>query len=937
MVKIRKITRENPLSAKRRYRPEGGTAFRALGQIAQDAYDNFLEPLAIEEMEQRAEEDWRGYAKDVMANNRIAGPQQTTRARDGSGDDVSRFSRPPPVSTTGLQGLVDQTEGGGDYDTLFGFSNRSGPFAGTRISQMTIGQLKEFSKVSGEYGQWVASQVGRVATPMGRYQIIGTTLRSAAKALGLSDDTVFNRETQDRLFNHLATERIKGKKTMAGKRNALRQEWEGFKHVSDEQLDQAIQDFEAGKEIAADTRAALEQTSDGEQIASDTMEVLFPGENVAPAAQTEQGGQQDAPQDGRSVVASRGSSVTIRTSDGRLEPRLYSPASGPILQAYNAAASVAALSEVSTQAQIDLLNLSQEYRTDPQGFQQAAESYIETVTESFDERMRGDIRATMADEVQRRTLGIIDEKHRDIQARADNSSRALVKRLSQDYADAIAAGDEGEIARTRAELDDVLYAREQLPGVSWTPEQSENVFLEAQRTADRISKKRRADQEKEWKSELNLIVKARKEGLTAANEAILSNPEVWAAHPDLAREAQAMVLFQNQVPSFQQMTPAQMDAAIEEMERNPISEEFQMDILDSARSIRDTQAAGFDEDPIKRAQAVLENKPPEIGKFDPMNPQGFIDGIEARVDYVNSTLVGEGYISDPVYLSKEEVSIFSEVMSKEMPDEVRGIAAQTLVEGFGEAAVDVFDQMEVPAEIALAGKLTAAGGPPEVMQTVLSGQRMLDDGLVKVPSRMSRLETFPEDFQTALSDLPVAVEENFAQVRDLAQTIYAGTVAGKELTDEQQDAAMQSAINLALGQGKDAKGRTTGGVQKINDNPVWLPIGVSGEEVEKSLDFIGQTMKVENIRLFRGENKNADSTEMWLNVAPEDVPASLPYLGGEPLDGSHLMNGNIQLKPDDQGTFRMVYVGGTVPRDVAREDGSVYRVDLNRLMEATLP
>ncbi|MDR9393990.1 MAG: transglycosylase SLT domain-containing protein [Roseovarius sp.] len=914
MVQIRKITRGNPLSTTRRYEPQGGTAFRALGMLAQDAYDSFLEPMAIEEMQQRADEDWTGYARDVMANNRVPGPQRgQTRRR--SGDTATSVMR-PDVTTSSLDG-IDFGAIESENDLPMGY----------------LGRTLQIESGGDPNAQNPGSSAG------GPFQFIDST----AEAYGLEDrfDPGQSTDAAVRLAkdNQRVLRNALGRDPTGAELYLAHQQGAGgavdLLTAEGPRLASAVVGEEAVRLNGGDpnTTTAREFANiwidkfnggpmPGESVADDTMDALFPDQ-----------------QPGQTVISSRGGGVTVRTSDGRLEPRLFSPGSGPILQAYNAAASVAALSEVSMQAQSDLLNLSQQYKTDPQGFQQAAEGYIESIVESFDPQMKRDVRGALTEEVSRRTLGILDEQHRDIQRRADNSSRALVERLSQDHADAIASGDQGEIERTRAELDDVLFARENLPGVSWTPAQSENVFIEAQRQAERVQASRQANLEKEWKGELNLILKARKEGLTGANEAILQNPEVWAAHPDLAREAQAMVLFQNEVPSFQQMTPAQMDAAIADMEENPVSEEYQIDILDAARGIRDNQARGFEEDPIARAGAVLQDPPPSIDPIDPANPQGFIDQLNARADYAEG-LVEKGYIDAPVYLSKEESETFSQMFSKEMPDEVRGLAAQAIVEGFGESAVDVFDEMDVPSEIALAGKLTAAGGPQETMQTVLRGQRMLDEGLVSVPASMGRLDRFPTDFQDALSDLPVAEEQNFAQVRDLARNIYAGTVAGQDLTDEEKSEAMEASIQLALGQGKDSRGRKTGGIQDINDTATWLPIGVSGERVNASLQTLAQNMPI-NMPLVEGmmapgaaAEKNGD---MWRRVSPEGKPESLPYVGGELLRARDLRNGNVRLVPDDSGNYRMEYVAGQSPIDVAREDGSIFLIDMDRLLEATLP
>ena len=91
-------------------------------------------------------------------------------------------------------------ESGGDYNALFGYSNREGgQFGGTRLTDMTVNQALDFSQPSGPYGQWVKGEVGHVATPMGAYQVVGTTLRAAQQGLGLTGDERMTEGLQDRI------------------------------------------------------------------------------------------------------------------------------------------------------------------------------------------------------------------------------------------------------------------------------------------------------------------------------------------------------------------------------------------------------------------------------------------------------------------------------------------------------------------------------------------------------------------------------------------------------------------------------------------------------------------------------------------------------------------------------------------------------------------
>lgn len=91
-------------------------------------------------------------------------------------------------------------ESGGDYNALFGYANRpGGQFAGVNLTDMTVDQALAFADPSGPYAQSVKGQIGRVATPMGAYQIVGRTLRGAKQGLGLTGSERMTPELQDQL------------------------------------------------------------------------------------------------------------------------------------------------------------------------------------------------------------------------------------------------------------------------------------------------------------------------------------------------------------------------------------------------------------------------------------------------------------------------------------------------------------------------------------------------------------------------------------------------------------------------------------------------------------------------------------------------------------------------------------------------------------------
>ena len=102
-------------------------------------------------------------------------------------------------------------ESGGDYNALFGFSNRpGGRWAGTNITDMTVDEAIQFTNPSGPYAQWVKDQIGRVATPIGGFQVVGSTLRKIKDSMGLTGSERMTPEMQDRIGQQILKEQGTG-------------------------------------------------------------------------------------------------------------------------------------------------------------------------------------------------------------------------------------------------------------------------------------------------------------------------------------------------------------------------------------------------------------------------------------------------------------------------------------------------------------------------------------------------------------------------------------------------------------------------------------------------------------------------------------------------------------------------------------------------------
>ena len=144
-----------------------------------------------------------------------------------------------------------------NYDTIFGNAEkRNTPFKGTKISDKTLSEVLEFVKLNGKFHTF-NKQKGKNTTAVGKYQIVGDTLRDlnnrgVLKKLGITDDTKFDEKTQDDIAAYIAVHRIKDRATgeiggdlatRGSARREMRNAWEGFKSLSDDELDAIIDEI----------------------------------------------------------------------------------------------------------------------------------------------------------------------------------------------------------------------------------------------------------------------------------------------------------------------------------------------------------------------------------------------------------------------------------------------------------------------------------------------------------------------------------------------------------------------------------------------------------------------------------------------------------------------------------------------------------------------
>ena len=117
---------------------------------------------------------------------------------DATGYQIGRPVVPEPENWPAIKAGIFAGESGGDPNALFGFSNRpGGTFDDVSLVDMTVDEALNFADPNGPYGQTVKGQTGRVATPMGQFQVVGSTLRQAKEGMGLTGSERMTPEVQD--------------------------------------------------------------------------------------------------------------------------------------------------------------------------------------------------------------------------------------------------------------------------------------------------------------------------------------------------------------------------------------------------------------------------------------------------------------------------------------------------------------------------------------------------------------------------------------------------------------------------------------------------------------------------------------------------------------------------------------------------------------------
>jgi hypothetical protein len=915
MAELRKITERPALSNFSRAPAQGGTAFLGLAGIMQEAY-RALEPAAMQEAERQGMEQGLAEAQRDIGEPRpiypLYGqngqPQARMSSSEWDGQDLASgivatanaLQMSPEVLST-----IISYETGGTFDpTQPGPTTQWGQHRG--LIQFGEPQAREYGV---DWNDPIGSQLG----PNGA---IANYFRSNGWQPGMSELDAYSivNAGGPGLYNRSDANNGGAPGTVADKVN---------------------NQFGPHRENARRLLSAI--GADGADL-----EARVSSGGLAPVL-----GEPDVAAPGGSVPAAPPAEPTsIRTADGRIENRRYSPLSGPILQAHNAAADLAYASEVTNRYVTDMVSIANEMAGNPEGVRQRGEAMIDQMVENAHESLRTPLRMQLEQELGQVYRGAMDQMHREVRQRASNSNLALVNRYSDDYSDALLSGDQDQINASRQRLEETLIARTSLPGLAYTPEQAQNVILAAEDAAEQMREARRDQQVAEWGDMLEDITGTAAMGYVHDNEAVLANPAIRAARPEEWQRAVDTVLIRELTPEFLRAPPAEQQAFIDDLRNDPVPSEDAARQVEALDRIRQSNVEALQDDPITWArERRSRNKPPELPDFmgvieGSVTQDQFVAGFQRRMDYATQMTI-DGFTPQPVFFDQAEREALSSLVGEDTEWAVRGAAAVALIRAAGPNAGLVMEQLDADPALVHGASISALGGSPQLAADIVRGMELIDSGTIQMPSNATTIEHLVEndwgttgingdDIHNAVPNIP----NLRGQLQSAARALYALDARGVLTGDMDEGDTLRRAYQEALGQHTDNFGVVRGGVQEVNGQPALLPPSVSASDLSVALRV---AVGVPAVNRTQGGGFTREATE----PQPDMWGGSIPYLatqeGREPLSHSDLEDTRlVPITRGEQvveGRYRMEYTIGNNTYDVTGEDGSVFVFDVNTLLE----
>lgn len=381
-------------------------------------------------------------------------------------------------------------------------------------------------------------------------------------------------------------------------------------------------------------------------------------------------------------------------------------------------------------------------------------------------------------------------------------------------------------------------------------------------------------------------------GFTVSDEAYLKDPEV-RAHPKWPA-TQAAQSLRDETPGIQSMTVAELDAAIDAEMTRPKTHDWEAERVNVLRKWRDEAAAKADSDYIALAQQTGQ-KPPALPDFDPANPAAFAEGLAARLSY-DSVATGKGWTRTQAIVSAEEKARLKTVLDPKADPGPKLVLARSLLAAGGGKIDRLAGVLEADPVFVRATRALAATGNPALAESILRGQQQAQLGTVNLPSEKQMTSIFDQQTGGAFDADPKIK----AELIGAARALYADSAAGVNpdgadsvipfMDDEEAQALFQTSIQRVLGASADPNGGlTVGGLQEVNDRPVYLPAGVSVDDVDQTLQNLGWHLQGRVKMNIMGEDAYGWPDDQAV-AAPErlrafkaaSIDGSVPNLGKDP-------------------------------------------------------
>ena len=136
----------------------------------------------------------------------LSGIDFDTGQREGGEADEDETKDALMDSVKARVSEVEGTSDEGGYDRLLNYQEDN---FGITPTEMTVAEILAFQKERGEgsYAEYSRDTVGRIATPVGKYQVVGDTLQRLVDAGVVSADEMFDEATQERIGSYLIENR----------------------------------------------------------------------------------------------------------------------------------------------------------------------------------------------------------------------------------------------------------------------------------------------------------------------------------------------------------------------------------------------------------------------------------------------------------------------------------------------------------------------------------------------------------------------------------------------------------------------------------------------------------------------------------------------------------------------------------------------------------